>query len=204
VRYPETPEEVLNQFRQLRGRLFRQKELRSLGNSLHSLLVTGPEMGEGKTFITLNLGLMMAVAPGCRVLVVDVNVRRPAFPERLGLGGFGLRQALDGEPWQQVARRCKGMELYVMPLGPNPHPESLDPIDLGRLRSWLREQTEHFDWILLDGPSLNESPDAEMLARACDSSLLVLRSGCTRFRRLHESLARLEGSAVSGAVFNRY
>jgi protein-tyrosine kinase len=197
------PEAYLNQFRQLRGRLFRKREMTTIqGRKLKTLLISSPEVGDGKTFVALNLGLMMAVAPGCRVLLVDLNVDRPAFHSRLLLPQTpGLREVIAGMPWQAAARKVPHMDLFVVCRGETDR-AAMDPVNYPLLRRWLAEVGEHFEWVLLDGPALNGSPDAEILSHHADGVLMVLRAGQSGFDQTDEAVARVDASKLVGAVFN--
>ncbi|MBI4889194.1 MAG: CpsD/CapB family tyrosine-protein kinase [Acidobacteria bacterium] len=200
----EAPEAYLQQFRQLRSRLFRFQE--TLGRQrvdCRSLLVTSPSAGEGKSFVASNLALMMAVAPQCRILLADCNVHRPSFPERFHLReGAGLRNALAGAPWQSVSRRLKGTNLFVTGLGTQTS-SSQEPLDYNKLKSWMDDVKKDFQWIILDGTSLEESPDAEMLSYATDRTLLVVRKGQTRFEEMDRCLSKIDDSLLAGVVFNQ-
>jgi Mrp family chromosome partitioning ATPase len=200
----DAPEAYLQQFRQLRSRLFRlQETLQRQRTECRSLLVTSPSPGEGKSFVAMNLALMMAVAPECRILLADCNVRRPSFAERFRIpDGAGLREALRGASWQSVARKLPGTSLHVMGLGQEA-PMVQDPLDYQKLKGWMNRVQSDFDWIVLDGPSLQESPDAEMLSYTADRTLLVIRKGETPFEAMDHCLSWIDDTLLAGVVFNR-
>jgi Mrp family chromosome partitioning ATPase len=170
---------------------------------LRSLLVTSAEPGEGKTFIALNLALMLAVSPRCRVLLVDASVDRAQFPMRFDLpSGPGLRDVIAGEPWSAAARKVPDMELYVLTLG-LAQPSSFEPLDTRSLKLWLDQVRSEFDWIILDGPALTASPEAEALAFATDGTLLVLDPGKARASLVSRALGHVDPARLAGVVFNR-
>ncbi len=201
---PTAPEACLQQFRQLRGRLFRlQETLARQRVACRSLFVTSPSPGEGKSFVAMNLALMMAVAPECRILLVDCNVRRPSFPAWFHIpAGEGLRDAMAGACWRSVSRRLPGTNLCVTGLGEQER-SAQEPLDYNRLRAWMNRVEDDFDWIVLDGPSLKESADAEMLSYAADRTLLVVRRGETTFEAMDHCLARIDDTMLAGVVLNR-
>jgi len=199
----DAPEEYLGQFRQLRSRLIRRRELEfAKGRELRSLVVTSPEPGDGKTFVALNLALMLAVAQGSRVLVGDLNVRRPAFHTRMLLPAApGIRECLGDETWRACARMVPHMGLYVAPLGEQRFSE-LDPVDYQQVRRWLSAIRQDFDWIVLDAPAWRGAPDAETLSHIADGTIVVLRKGQSSFQDCDELLAKLDRSRLVGAVLN--
>lgn len=197
------PEEYLNQFRQLRARLARKREADFIqGRELRTLLVTSPSPGDGKTFVALNLALMMGVAPGCRILVADLNVDRPAFHTRMLLPEMpGVREIIAGRPWQEAAWKVPHMDLYVVCRGRQDRGE-MDPVNYPLFRRWLADVRKQFDWVILDGPPLNASPDAEILSHHTDGTLMVLRTGISDFSQMDEAVARLDRAKLVGAVLN--
>jgi protein-tyrosine kinase len=197
------PEAYLNQFRQMRGRLLRRREAAFIqGKELRTLLVTSPEEGDGKTFVSLNLALMMAVAPGCRVLVVDLNVDRPSFHARMLLPEApGAREVIAGTLWKTAAWKVPHMDLFVLCRGRSDHGE-MEPVNYPLFRAWLSDVRKQFDWVVVDGPALNSSPDAEILAQYTDGTLMVLRTGVSEFEKMDEAVGRIDRAKMVGAVFN--
>lgn len=199
----EVEEAYLDQFRQLRGRLMRRREAEeAAGRPMRSLLVTSPSGGEGKTFISLNLALMLAVAPGARVLWVDVHARRPAFAQGEGTEyRRGIQDCLTGTPWREAARQVPHMDLYLMATGERGG-RLRDAYDYHALREWLSRNASLFTWVVLDGPPMDEGPDAELLAHAADATLLTARPGVTPLERMEYLLGRLDRARLAGVLFN--
>lgn len=199
----DAPENYLNQFRQMRGRLLRRREAAFIqGKELRTLLVTSPEEGDGKTFVALNLALMMAVAPGCRVLVVDLNVDHPAFHARMLLPPApGAREVMAGTAWKAAAWKVPHMDLFVLCRGRQDRGE-IEPVNYPLFRSWLADVRKQFDWVVVDGPALNSSPDAEILSHYTDGTLMVVKAGESEFGQMDEAVGRIERAKLVGAVFN--
>jgi len=197
-------EATLAEFRVLRSRLIRIKQLHeNSGRRFRSLHVTSAIQGEGKTFVALNLGLMIAVSPHVRVLVVDVNVQRPSFQSRLRISQFpGLREGLLGAPWKGFVHKVPEMNLYVAPLGIAQN-TPMEPVDGNLLQSWLSRVAEDFDWIILDGSALEESPEAEMISYVADSNLVAVDPRTSNFQLLDRNLSKIREASLAGVVLNR-
>ncbi len=199
------PERYLQEFRQLRGRLQRVRCLREVnGLQAQSILVTSPQKGQGKTFVAMNLALMLAVAPEVRILLIDLNVRRPSFNRRFKLPpGAGLEEIITGKDWREAVWWMPDTQLHVATLSDAPR-DIMDPLHYDRLAARLQELKKSFDWIVFDGPSLLESPDAEIAALLADATLLVVQREKTTFEEMDDCAARLSPGKLAGVVYNSF
>jgi capsular exopolysaccharide synthesis family protein len=169
------------------------------------LLVTSAGPGEGKTLVAVNLAVSLARA-GRRVLLIDVDLRRPAVhtafdqPEKPG-----LTDLLNGTaPMSQVLRPTNVAGLMFLPAGdvvddPTALLASLD------LTTFIRNSGRHFDCIVFDTPPLMAVADATQLSRAVDGAIFVVNAQGTARRSAALALTRLEesGARVLGVVLNR-
>ena len=190
--------------RALRGRLARR--LARAGDGRPAVAMVSPDPGDGKTFVTANLGVAFAQA-GARTLVVDADLRGPRMHEifelrqRHGLSG-ALLGCADGQVIQPVAA-VPGLHLLAggaMP--PNPL-ELVERDAFGRL---MRELPRHFDIVLVDTPAASYGADALAIADRCGASLLLGRRGRSalpELRRLASDLAECDGQAL-GTVINDF
>lgn len=197
------PEKYLQEFRQLRSRLQRVRCLREVsGQRTRSILVTSPREGQGKTFVAMNLALMIAVAPETRILLVDLNVRRPSFQQRFKLpAAAGLEEMINGKDWREAVWWMPDTQLHVATLSDAPR-DIMDPLHYDRLAARLEELTDSFDWIIFDGPPLLESPDAEIAALLADATLLVVSRERTTFEEMDNCVSRLGPGKLAGVVYN--
>lgn len=145
------------------------------------LLCTSVIPGEGKTFISTNLAMSMALM-GRKVLVVGLDIRKPRLSRLFGLksGSAGLTTYLIGEDNSDEFLRSQifnsGIHsgLDVLPAGlipPNPG-ELITSVRLERAFERLREW---YDTVIIDTPPLGLVSDTLLLGRLADASLLVCR-----------------------------
>ncbi len=203
VRNRDVTEACLEEFRNLRGRLMRRAAvLVPPAQTRRSVLLTSPHRGSGKTFTAMNLALMLGVAPGARVLLVDAHARRPSLSKQFGLlGEPGLWEALDGADVLPLTRQTPAMQVFVLGIGAAAM--EMEALGTPRMAHLIKRLEGQFDWVVLDAPPLDESSDAEMLADYADLSLLVLQPGECSCRELGAVLGRLDLSRLAGFVFNR-
>jgi succinoglycan biosynthesis transport protein ExoP len=139
------------------------------------ILVTAPDSGEAKTFLTLALAQHLAFA-GRRVLVVECDLRTPRFESALSLkAGRGLQAVLLGEASpKDVVVRTAVPNLDVIAGGP-----ASEKFDLLRRpqMSDLLQWSRSYDVVLIDGPVPAVLMDVGVLARQVDGVLLSLRAG---------------------------
>jgi len=87
-------------------------------SALSVLAVSSATVGDGKTTTAINLAGALAQAADARVLLMDVDLRRPAIAERLGLeeGRHGLVDAILSHDLKlaDVARPCGPLNLAVV------------------------------------------------------------------------------------------
>jgi polysaccharide biosynthesis transport protein len=167
------------------------------------LLVTSSTPDEGKTTVSTNLAISMAML-GRRVLLVDADFRRPSLHRVFGVPRpHGLMEQLEGtRPWQQSVRHevSPGVDLITA----GAHTEG--PPDLfssPALQSWLEEVSAAYDLVIVDAPALYiNMPDARILAHAADGVLLVVRSGSTSRDLVRRFVAQTPN--LVGLVLNQF
>jgi Mrp family chromosome partitioning ATPase len=149
------------------------------GGGPQTLMLCGSQPRVGATTALANLAVVAARLRR-RVVVADMNFARPAIALRLGqTAATGLADVLNGRvAIEQALLPTAIASLHVLAGGAaknkDARPTSLTAEAIGWLMARLRER---FDVILLDGPSLAEPADLELLAAAADGIYLVLPQG---------------------------
>ncbi len=165
-------------------------------------LISSASSGEGKTSLTVALGLSFA-ASGSRTLVVDADLVGRQMTHDLRADDLsGLHEALaSGDLHHSLRRTITG--LFVLPAGQADSRRgcSMSPI---ALRSLIAEARQHFDTILIDSGPILGSVEASLVAQEADGVLLVMARG-QQPSRVNQALRHLHSlnAKVCGAVFNR-
>jgi len=155
------------------------------GNPL-SVLITSTCSGEGKTYLSVNLALSLAVA-GKKVLLMDMDLRKGALSALLGGAGKpglgDLEQAGEGG-WRSLVEQSPVSDhLDYLFAGTVPdHPSRLLLHD--RIRKLMEEVKEQYDFIFMDCVPYSSLADARIVARLADVTLYVMRAGCVKKRDL--------------------
>jgi len=151
------------------------ENLGSLGRSTGSVVVTGPELGVGRTTVCLGLGAALAAA-GKKVAVVDCNLDRPQLHRWFGRPNFtGLTSALEGGSSLDGYGFDAAPNLRIFPTGPVlPGPWGL--ANSPKIAGAVRGLEENRDVILLDAPVVGEVLAAPGLWCSFDGVLLVVHA----------------------------
>jgi receptor protein-tyrosine kinase len=143
------------------------------------MVVTSAVSGEGSTTTACNLALALADA-GYRVLLIDLNLRRPSVRRYMELPpGPGVADVLAGRAsMQQALRRWIVGGLDVLPAGPVP-PNSSELLASPAADAMLDDVGKHYSFVILDVPALLPVADAAAVAARADGAVLVVRYGKT-------------------------
>ncbi|HTE09717.1 MAG TPA: polysaccharide biosynthesis tyrosine autokinase [Chitinophagaceae bacterium] len=167
---------IAEQFRKLRATL----SASGISDKHKKILITSSIAGEGKSFITANLGLSLALS-GRKTVLVEFDVSHPSLSEKLNIAtdrGWGAYLTGKARPEEIIKRTALHENLFIIPAGELPH----DPSDLmtgERIVSLLNYLESIFDYILLDTAPVTVLSDAYVLAPCCDRTLYIIRHGYT-------------------------
>lgn len=176
-----------------------------LEQPVHTLMVTSPNAGEGKTTVVANLGVVLAQA-GFRVTIVDCDLRRPQASERFGLPAtVGFTSVLLGDVTLEDALiPVPGVDrLRLLASGPMP-PNPSEILSLRRTSEVLATLGGDGGFVLIDSPPVLAVTDAVVMSRKVDAVLLVCVAGITTAKdtaRAVEVLDQVEAPLV-GAILN--
>lgn len=192
---------VVESYRVLRVNL----DFLNVGTDKSPIVITSAESGDGKTTTALNLGLTSSQS-GANVIVIEADLRRPTFADRLGIeGSVGLTDVLVGRAeLDDVIQQWGGGKFHVLPAGqlpPNPS-ELLATKDMANI---VQDLLERFDVVIIDIPPVLRVADAAILGRINSTMILVATVGRITRPQLSAALNSLEnaGVRVKGIVANR-
>lgn len=191
---------VAEAFRRLRANLFFSAPAEQQG----VLMVTSPSAGNGKTTISTNLAISIALS-GRRVLLVDANFRRPGVPRTFPHESEqGLSNVLIGRARLDDVVFSTGVPgLDVVSAGPTP-PNPAELLGSSYLRDLVVDARSRYDQIIFDGPPVLLVSDAAVLAGAMDGVLMVCQYRVTSRGALQRARSQLDAinTRVFGAVLN--
>ncbi|WP_128548326.1 GumC family protein [Larkinella soli] len=144
------------------------------------LLFTSSLSGEGKSFLSLNVAVSLALV-GRPTVLLDMDLRKPKLHKALNMLNFrGNSSYLTGEATlDDVLQQVPGFSnLFLISCGPIP----LNPSELlsgPRLGLLMEELRSRFDNIIIDSPPIGLVTDAQLLGRYADVTLYSIRHNVT-------------------------
>ncbi len=170
---------IAEQFRIVRSNL--QYVVAKIENPV--IMVTSSFSGEGKSFISTNMGAVMALT-GKKTVIMEFDIRKPKIVSGLELKRkMGITNYIIGKAsFNELPVQVEGFDnLYVIPCGPVPPNPSELLLD-SRLGDLMREVKENFEVVILDTAPVGLVSDAVNLGRFVDCTLYIVRQGHT-FRK---------------------
>jgi len=150
------------------------------------ILITSTMSGEGKTFVSINLALMLSLADK-KVLIIGMDLRKPQLAKHFGIPiGDGVSAYLSGQKTDINSLIYKPAEypmLHVLPAGVIP-PNPTELIMKSRFDKLITELKDEYDYILIDTAPVGAVSDTFLIDRISDLTLYVCRAGYTDIRNL--------------------
>lgn len=199
----------------LRNMLAMQARPRKQGGT--AFMVTSARPGDGKTSLTVALGMSFA-AQGVKVLLIDGDLIGHGLSPTMRMDGkVGLRQVAGGASLAECIVPSRIANLSVLPAGQSTRQSAgsngkaasngsleAEHLSTERMHELIDEARSKFDIVLIDTGPLMGSLEANVLATVVDRVVLTVPRGQDP-RLLRAALGRLRsvGATCAGLVFNR-
>jgi exopolysaccharide/PEP-CTERM locus tyrosine autokinase len=172
-----------------------------------TIMVTSTYPGEGKTFVTVNLAVSLALGIDEHVLLMDCDLRRPQVHETLGYrNGEGLHECLTGKkPLEEVITRTEIDKLYLLTAGKLPeNPTEL--LSSTTMRSFLQEMKQRYKdrLVVIDSAPSHITAEAKVLAEYVDGIIFVIMAGKAQRKDIHRAIQNFGREKILGIVLNGY
>lgn len=169
--YENPNSSITESFRTLRTNLqFIMKD-----SSKKIIAVSSAISGEGKTFCSINLSCILAMA-GKKTLLVNLDLRRPRIHKIFNLNNqIGISTYLINESsFDEVITNSNINNLFITTSGPIP-PNPAELIDSNKMHEFISKARLEFDNIILDTPPIAIVSDTLAINSIIDSFLFVVR-----------------------------
>lgn len=162
-------------------------EFMHVPSSGHVYMTTSFNPGSGKTFITVNVAVSLAIR-GRKVLVVDGDMRRATVSRLLHSPSIGISDWLSGRETDMdriLFRTDIHENLWMMPVGTIP-PNPTELLQDGRLKELIGALKDSFDYIFIDCPPINIVADTQIISKVADRTVFIVRAGLLERSMLSE------------------
>jgi capsular exopolysaccharide synthesis family protein len=176
-------------------------------DGLKVLAVTSPAAGDGKTTTAVNLAGALAHRREGRVLLIDVDLRRPSVGGVLGLDQGRQRPGLvdavvDADlTLDGVVTHLPACNLWVLTAG-RFSDEPFEVLRTSRMKDLLQEARREYQFVVVDTAPLLLVPDSRVLEALIDGFLLVVAAHRTPRKLVEDAVSLLNPSKLLGLVFN--
>lgn len=161
-------------------RVFRTNLEFMIGKGDHSqvIIVTSFNPGSGKSFISGNLAISLAIK-NKKVLLIDGDLRHGSTSHMFGTFHHGLCDFLAGktDDIDQYIYNYQGQaNLKVLPIGHIP-PNPTELVEGGRFPELIKRFREEYDYVLIDCPPIEIVADTQIIEKWADRTIFVVRAG---------------------------
>ena len=168
------------------------------------ILITGPTPGLGKSFVSVNIAAVLAVA-GKKVLLIDADLRKGYLHQYFGFGrDNGLSELVAGScSLEQVVHTSVVKNVDFIATGRLP-PNPAELLLHENMAQFLKSLSSSYDYILIDTPPVLAVSDTLILGPLVGAVFMVTRAGQSTIGDIKESIKRCSytGIPVKGILFN--
>ena len=181
-----------------------------IDKEMKTILLTSPQSGDGKSFITANLAVAYAQEDK-KVLVVDCDLRKGRQHEifevmNLTSGGYSnlILNYKEDTKLDKYIVSTSNKNIDLLPTGPTP-PNPVELLASESNQKLMKKLREHYDVILLDCPPVLGLSDTMIMTKYSDANLIVVSSRKTKVESLDKAKKVFEQAKanITGVIINR-
>lgn len=152
-------------------------EFISQDKSKNVIIITSMNAGSGKSFITMNLGMALAIKDK-KVLVIDGDFRHASSSQYVNRPKVGFCDYLAGkkDTYKDTIISFKDQpNLSVLPVGTIP-PNPTELIADAKFAAAIQELKSEYDYVFIDCPPIDILADTQIIEKSADRTLFVIRA----------------------------
>ncbi len=169
------------------------------------LMITSPLPSMGKSFVSMNLAVLLAQS-GKRVLLIDADYQRGQLHKSFGIPmGPGLPEVVRGKSeLKETVKATSVPNLYCIPKGFMGGAAGQEMPSDKEFGAFMQVVAPRFDIAIIDTPPVLSVATAAALGKHAGSTIMVVKEGEVKEPQLTESLKRLSfsGVRVNGCIMN--
>jgi len=161
-------------FRVLRTNL----EFMTKGNDSNVIMITSYNPGSGKSFISMNMAIAMAIK-NKKVLVMDGDLRHASLSAYIFSPKRGIANFLGGQEkdvHDVIVKSEQYPTLNYLPVGTIP-PNPTELLETDLFGDTIQQLRKEYDYLLIDCPPIDIVADPQIINKYVDRTIFVIRSG---------------------------
>jgi len=197
------------EFRQIKRKLLNNafgRASKTLDNS-NLIMVSSSNPNEGKTFISINLALSIALEQDKTVLLIDADVLRPSIERELGFESkVGLIELLLSEvnSVSDIIYSTNITNLKIIPSGKRHHLTN-ELLASNRMVDIAKELAERYPdrIVIFDCPPILGVTETPVLSNLMGQAVVVVEESKTKIEDVKKATALLNEDMAIGLVMNK-
>ncbi len=153
----------------------------NVSSSRKVIAISSTVSGEGKSFIAMNLGAVIALSKK-KVILLDLDMRKPKadVPSEVLANSKGMSTILIRKHrWQECITKTELETFDYIASGPHP-PNPSELLMNGEFEDLLTELKANYDYIILDTPPVGLVTDGIMAMKRADVSIYIFRTNYSK------------------------
>ena len=182
----------------------------SIDKELKVILITSPEAGDGKSYISANLAVAYA-QEGKKVLLIDADLRKGRLHDIYGIpnpinAGYSnlILRYVDEMNIHRYILPTSHKNVFIIPTGPKP-PNPIELLDSENNAKFIEKAKQYFDIIILDCTPVIGLSDALVMTKFSDVNIIVVSNKKTKFENLERTKKLFDqaNKKINGVVINK-
>lgn len=182
----------------------------AIDKELKTILLTSPEAGNGKSFVSANLAVAYA-QDGKKVLIIDCDLRRGRQHEIFNVmnqtnGGYSnlILNYKEEIKMSRYVVKTEVKNIDLIPTGPTP-PNPIELLASKNNEEVIKELRKHYDIIILDCAPILGISDTQVMLKHADANVVVVSSGETPIEILErvKKVFETANSKIDGVIINK-
>lgn len=141
-----------------------------------------------------------------RVLLIDADFREPRIHQQLSVkNDRGLSNILEKELSLAEVVQTLDLNIDLLTAG-DALDDPSEKLSSKKMESFLKEHKKSYDYLLVNGHSINDLTDSLVIARMLDGVVLIVEENETKFsdlKKIKDTLADLDTN-ISGVIYKKF
>jgi len=206
---PKSAHHIQEEFRHIKRKLLNNAFGPASKTLRHSnlIMVTSSSANEGKTFISINLALSIALEQDKTVLLIDADVLRPSLHRELE---FDLKKGLleflldEVSSLSDIIYNTNIPNLKLIPAG-KPHHLTNELLASARMATLAEELAERYPdrIVIFDCPPILGVTETPVLSSLVGQAIVVVEESKTKVDNVIKAVSQLDEDIAIGLVMNK-